>query len=264
LGRLSLHHSPFFLATLLIANALALSTARAQSQATNEKFDPDAVVRGVEISRNDCAERERQETGIWVETPALGVCMRYYAAGLATKEYGNAVVTAWLNGDVLGPRGENSDKRQKGFGPSEMIAIQRKLSTRFGVPFVFVARPGTYGSAGKHHNMRGRRIEAVLVDATLDALKKRYGVQTWALGGHSGGGTLVAEMLSRRADLKCAVISSGAPAYRAYLETRGHIQLGAPLNRFDPYTSLGRIPTDPERRVFVIGDPRERNVPFAT
>jgi hypothetical protein len=32
----------------------------------------------------------------------------------------------------------------------------------------------------------------------------------------------------------------------------------------DPCTSLDRIPTDDTRRVFVIGDPRETDVPFST
>ena len=36
------------------------------------------------------------------------------------------------------------------------------------------------------------------------------------------------------------------------------------MDRFDPYDSMDRIPADPARRIFVIGDPRETNVPFAT
>jgi pimeloyl-ACP methyl ester carboxylesterase len=160
---------------------------------------------------------------------------------------------------VLGPKGDNADRRQKGFGPAVMIEQERQLAARFGVPFVFIARPGTYGSAGKHHTTRGRPVEAALI-----ALKQRYGIRSWSLGGHSGGGTLVAEMLARRSDLRCAVISSGAASYRAYLEARGLAKPGDRLTRFDPYTSLDRIPTDDTRRVFVIGDPRETNVPFST
>jgi pimeloyl-ACP methyl ester carboxylesterase len=106
-------------------------------------------------------------------------------------------------------------------------------------------------------------IEAALINAALDGLKKRYGIQSWALGGHSGGGTLVAEMLARRNDLRCAVISSGASAYRAYLEARGLAKAEDRLTRFDPYTSLDKIPADQKRRIFVIGDPREKNVPFS-
>jgi pimeloyl-ACP methyl ester carboxylesterase len=131
------------------------------------------------------------------------------------------------------------------------------------VPAILLGRPGTYGSGGKHCTIRGRQIKADLVNAALDGLKKRYGIRAWALGGHSGGGTLVAEMLARRDDLRCAVISSGASAYRAYLQARGLLKPGEKLTRFDPYEALDSIPADPQRRIFVIGDPRETNVPFS-
>ena len=70
-------------------------------------------------------------------------------------------------------------------------------------------------------------------------------------------------MLARRNDIRCAVISSGAAAYRAYLEARNLIAPGTKLTRFDPADSLDKVPVDAQRRIFVIGDPREANVPFS-
>lgn len=245
-----------------LAATLLAGPATAQSRAGAEHFDPAGVVAGVTIPRDACAALERDETAVWITAGGRSLCMRYYAAGL--KPGGNPIAAAWFNGDVLGPKGNDATKRQQGFGPARMIEQQAALAARFGVPFLFIGRPGTYGSAGKHHAMRGRPVEAALADATLDALKTRYRVGVWALGGHSGGGTLVAELLARRQDLRCAVISSGAAAYRAYLEARGLAEPGEPLARFDPSTALDRVPADPARRVFVIGDPRETNVPFAS
>lgn len=247
----------------VVALLSGAGAASAQSSAGGEAFDPVAVVDGIVIDRTTCADLERRETAVWVEVDGHGACLRYYAAGLVPAPGPNPIVAAWLNGDVLGPKGKNADKRQKGFGPAAMIEQERRLSWRFGVPFVFLGRPGTYGSAGKHHTMRGRPLEARLVDAQLDALKARYGIRSWSLGGHSGGGTLVAELLARRSDIRCAAISSGASAYRAYLEARGLIERGETLTRFDPFTSLDQVPTDAARRIFVIGDPRESNVPFS-
>jgi pimeloyl-ACP methyl ester carboxylesterase len=243
---------------VVLAALLGPGAAQAQSRAEAAPFDPAAVVAGITIDKRQCVAFERAETAVWVD----GYCLRYYAAGLAPRA--NPIATLWLNGDILGPKGDNADKRQKGIGPATMAAQMDALSQRFGVPAIFLGRPGTYGSAGKHHTMRGRKIEADLIAAAIDALKSRYGIREWALGGHSGGGTLVGEMLARRDDLSCAVISSGAVAYRAYLEARGLIKPGAALTRFDPYVSLDRIPKNAARRVFVIGDPRETNVPFAT
>lgn len=251
---------------ILTAFIASLSTASSIAQSLPEKdpFDPVAVVNGINISRSECAALEKKETAIWVEAAGQKACLRYYAAGLKSAPSSNDIAALWLNGDVLGPRGHDARKRQSGFGPTEMVALEQSLSGRFGVPSIFLGRPGTYGSAGKHFTIRGRPIEAALVNAALDGLKKRYGIGTWALGGHSGGGTLVAEMLARRNDLRCATISSGASAYRAYLQARGLIKPGEALTRFDPYTSLDKIPADPARRIFVIGDPREKNAPFLT
>jgi len=251
------------IAAMRVALVGAAGAAMAQSVAEKGDFDPAKVVDGIVIGEADCAALEHRETAIRVEAGGQVVCLRYYAAGLKSAPGPNPIVMVWLNGDVLGPKGNNADKRQGGFGPTEMVALEQRLSSRFGVPSIFLGRPGTYGSAGKHYTMRGRPIEAELVDAALDALKQRYGIGSWALGGHSGGGTLVAEMLARRDDLRCAVVSSGASAYRAYLEARGLLKSDGRLTRFDPSDSLDRIPVDPKRRIFVIGDPRETNVPFS-
>lgn len=240
---------------------LAMGPALAQSVPEKANFDPAKVVAGSVITRAECAVLERKDTAIWVKAGGASACLRYYVAGLAPRA--NPVAMIWLNGDVLGPKGNNADKRQSGFGPTEMVALEQRLSARFGVPAIFLGRPGTYGSAGKHYAMRGRPVEAALVDAALDGLKARYHIGAWALGGHSGGGTLVAEMLARRDDLRCAVISSGASAHRAYLEARGLLKPGEKLTRFDPYAALDKVPADPQRRIFIIGDPRETNVPFS-
>lgn len=237
----------------------AAGMVAAQSTSGDEMFDPRRVVDGIDITRRDCDALAARHTAVWVD----GTCLRYYAAGLAP-DAPNPVVAAWLHGDVLGPRGNDARRRQSGFGPAAMIAQETRLAARFGIPFIFLGRPGAYGSAGRHYALRGRPREATLVDGMLDALKQRYRIGAWALGGHSGGGTLVAAMLARRTDLRCAVISSGAASYRAYLEARGLLAPGAPLSRFDPYEALDQVPRDPARRIFVIGDPRETNVPFSS
>lgn len=243
--------------------AYGSASASAQSVRSGEMFDPASAVGGITISRQACAELEKLETAIWVQVDAKGYCLRYYAWGLKPAPGPNPLVAGWLHGDIMGGHERTADKHMKGLGVNAMVDQERELSQRFGVPFVFLARPGSYGSAGRHFTMRSRVIEGKLIDAFLDALKARYGIKSWALGGHSGGGTQVAEMLNDRTDLRCAIISSGASAYRAYL--RAHHSSGAdsPLV-LDPYSGIGKIPDVPDRRIFVIGDPREENVYFHT
>lgn len=184
-------------------------------------FDPAAAVGGVTISRDACTAYEKQESAVWVTIGNTGYCLRYYAAGLKSAPGSNPIVAGWLHGDIMGRHEVAATKHMGGLGVDAMIDQETELSQRFGVPFIFLARPGSYGSAGRHFTMRSRIVEADLVNAEIDALKARYGIQSWALGGHSGGGTLTAEMLARRNDIRCAVISSGAAAFRDYLRAHG-------------------------------------------
>lgn len=251
------------LAALLLLAAAWAPVARSQSQPSGEMFSGARVKAGIRISPAECRVLALQHTGVWVEADGESLCLRYYASGLKTVG-GNAVAAAWLHGDIMGSM-NGGVGHQEGLGVAAMIAQERRLSQRFGVPFLFLGRPGAYGSGGDYRRTWHSPHEANLIDAGLEALKRRYGVRAWALGGHSAGGTLAAELLARRTDLKCVVISSGAAAYRARLKAKGLTQeLTHPQWWFDPYDSLDRIAHDPKRRVFVIGDPRERNVLFST
>ena len=70
-------------------------------------------------------------------------------------------------------------------------------------------------------------------------------------------------MLTERTDLRCAIISSGASAFRAYLSAHHWPGAESPLN-LDPYSDISKIRTAPNQRIFVIGDPRDENVYFFT
>lgn len=247
------------LAGIAVAAALPV---HAQSRPNDESFSNAVVAAGKTITRRQCADLEARETASWVEVDGHGECLRYYAAGL--KPGSNPIVAAWMHGDIMGSKPRQIG-HQEGLSVAGMIEQERTLSERFGVPFIFLARPGAYGSSGKFWTMRHTPREAALMNAHLDLLKTRYGIGQWSLGGHSAGGTLTAEFLARRTDLKCAVISSGAPAYEAYLKAHdAKARLAKPETWFDPYRSLDRIPKDQARRIFVVGDPRETNVLFRT
>ncbi|MBP2300209.1 alpha/beta hydrolase family protein [Azospirillum picis] len=249
---------------VLPATIMAGLPACGQSLPNDERFSNAAVAAGRTISCRQCAELEARETASWVVVDGRGECLRYYAAGLRPAPGPNPVAAAWMHGDIMGSR-PHQIGHQEGLSVAAMIDQERALAQRFGVPFLFLARPGAYGSSGRFWDLRHSPREAALMNAHLDLLKRRYGIGQWALGGHSAGGTLAAEFLARRNDLRCAVLSSAAPAYRAYLEAHdAKARLARPETWFDPYRSLDRIPTDPARRIFVIGDPRETNVLFRT
>src|SRR5262249_3456778 len=76
---------------------------------------------------------------------------------------------------------------------------------------VYVSRPGITGSSGDHKN-KFRPQESRIMNGAIDLLKARLGVKEVVLAGQSGGATLVANMVPKRSDVKCAVMGSGAVA----------------------------------------------------
>lgn len=247
---------------IVSANSLLISSgAFAQSRPDDEMFDPLKVINGTQISPESCKAMEARQTAVWVSVESNGYCLRYYAAGLKADGQ-NPLAVAWMPGDVMG--GPKGVRHQAGLGVTAMIEQSQGQFGRYGVPFIFLARPGTYGSAGKHYDIRHTPLEAKLMTSAIDTLKSRYHIERWVLGGHSGGGTLAAEFLAQRNDLQCVVLSSPAAAYRARLRARGWVSRLKTEVFFDPYDSLKQIPDQPTRRIFLISDPRDSNIPFST
>ncbi len=239
---------------LLMAAGWSVSSV-AQSASTSDLFDATAEgAHGNRISAEQCRRLEQEQTAVWVRVQGRGWCLRYYASGLARE---NPVAAAWLHGDIGGgPHGPSG--HQQGLSPAAMVEQERGLSQKFHTPFIFLARPGAYGSGGYHRVIAHTRLEADLVAAEIDALTARYGVRSWVLGGHSGGGSLVAAMLDRRRDIACAVVSSGAPDINAYEDAHHERRTSpAPLNAV---ADVARMPDTPGQRIIVMGDPREKNV----
>ncbi|MFM1814025.1 MAG: hypothetical protein RLZ98_720 [Pseudomonadota bacterium] len=135
----------------------------------------------------------------------------------------------------------------------------------YGVPVYVVGRPGLMGSSGSHI-LGGQRDESQIIGAALDQLKRRHGLQRLVLGGQSGGARLVAQLLTtRRSDVDCAVMASGAygiPLVKGGGTRRTNIW-GDPGQRYlVPIQNIGSILHDGRRRNFVIGDPRDTRTPF--
>lgn len=176
-------------------------------------FSAEDVVKGIVIDRDACRRLEDDETAVWVVVRGQGYCLRYYAYGL--RKGSNPLAAGWINGDVIGTSGRHAG-HQEGLGVTAMIAQERQLSGRHGGPFVFLAKPGAYGSAGKTFDLTHTKLEAEIVQAQIQAVTRHYHIRNWALGGHSAGATLVAQLIAERSDIRCAVMSSGVGAMHAW------------------------------------------------
>lgn len=229
-----------------------------------DTFSDSGVLSGSTILKAECARNA--ETAVWVVVDGAGECIRYFHSGLKDQ---NPLVHVWFHGDRMS-QSFNGNAWVHGYysrdaNPAALQAQAEAGEVDSGVPYIRFSRPGLYGSSGNH---RRRRLpeEVAIVDAAVDAIKARHGIQSYALSGQSGGGHLVASLLTRRDDISCAVITSGVASVRERSKIRGWggRDITGFSSFFDPIDHVAQIPVKADRRIFVMGDPADSNVPFST
>ena len=223
---------------------------------------------------------EAEPDRIFVRHAQGSECIAYYAtnpmpiAGRARSPAGAASAAPearpaifYFEGDVPA-----ADLARPGFTSSylaQMRLVFHRLAAGTGVRFVFIARPGVFGSSGSHAFRRSPG-EVLAMNAAVDGLKARLGISSIVLAGQSGGSTVAASLLTLgRQDVACAVLGSGllsvveveyAHRARERLPEIKPALLQAVL--YDPSQRLDAVPPAGERRIFVLGDPTDARTPF--
>ena len=217
------------------------------------------VLRGATMTQQQCA---RTAESLWVVKDGRGDCIRYYSYGL---KHENPIVLVVFHGDLMSQSGsQRSLPAYSDNKPEILRSDMRAVSNRFGVPAIFVARPGVYGSSGNHGERRRQR-EVDLMNLALDGLRKRHGIENFAMAGQSGGGHIVGAMLAHRSDITCAAMSSGVVAVRARATAHGwSADATGYRDYYDPIDHVDDIDKNPDLKIFVVGDERDANVPFRT
>ncbi|RYE85849.1 MAG: response regulator, partial [Hyphomicrobiales bacterium] len=226
-----------------------------------ERFEPYEALHGSFSSPGHCAGIPE---GFWVEVGGRGDCLRTYSQGLSAAN--NPTVLVYFSGDVLLKTKEGVRFVGPGYGRQSPELIGRDVtrwSEQAGIPAIYIARPGMFGSSGDHNQRRELR-EVMLMDGALDVIKRRYRVSTFILAGQSGGGHIAASLLNLRRDVSAAVLSSALLSVREvtdYWNKRRTVQSsGAAL--YDPIDHLGGIRRDPKPSILVLSDPQDRIVPY--
>ena len=218
-------------------------------------FSEAAVVRGVKAVEAQC---QASRHAIWADAGSAGAeCLRVWVAGFDVLPAKRALV--YFHGDVFVGRGKTaanylntSLEAQAEFAKSWAKALK--------VPYLFVGRPGTYGSSGDHMQRR-RKDESLLISAAMDALKKRHGIGEWVVAGQSGGGHVTAALLTERNDIVCAVPTSAPSSPRIRWEMMGRTSdTTGYTDSYEPSRFLDKSKAHPDLRVFVLGNPLDRNV----
>lgn len=251
--------------TLWPGIAAALLAGCSFSNYGADTFTRSGVVSGSILTEQECPTES--ETAVWVTPNGRGECIRYFTSGLA--EGGTPVALVYLHGDVMWQDSIGTATLYDGYEdhspPTELQKLADKGAQEANMPYIRLSRPGTYGSSGDHRLRRQPRNLAI-VEAALDAIKTKHGIERLALAGQSGGGHLVGALLAKRNDITCAAISSGVLSVRS----RSHVHgwFGRDFTGYwtyvDPVALANDVPENPTRRIFVIGDPEDSNSPFAT
>ncbi len=244
--------------------ALALFGSRAFSPEPPTTAEPFAQLvvgdgkeaRVIRVEKRECQSRNDR---LWVEFQDGVECIAYATAGSAS---GGAAVL-YFSGDM--PQNRLGETQQNKLREAYAKRAQN-LAKTYGLPFVMIGRPGLLGSTG-FHLLGGRRDEAAVISATIDAVKRKLSVGRLALAGQSGGSRIIAQlMVNGRRDIACAAMSSGAygvPRLKGGGTTRTNV-FGNPGQRYlVPLREIEGVVQDSTRRSFVIGDKRDAVTPFS-
>lgn len=205
---------------------------------------------------------------LWVEFEGAGDCIRYYQHGLVAGA--NPTVLVYFGGDVMlrtskGVRFITPSYAKQ--SPATIEADMAEWSRQAGIPAIFIARPGIYGSSGDHNQRRYER-EMRLMDRAVEMIKTRHSVASFIMAGHSAGGQVVASLLNWRTDISAAAISSGMVSVTQvanFWEKRRQIAgrlLYDSRAFYDPMGEVGQIDKRTPPKIFVLSDPEDRVVPF--
>ena len=233
-----------------------------------DTFTRDGLVSGATATEAGC---RALPDGIWVDTGSRRECLRY-AAGGTERPARTALVH--FPGDPPGvayrfaggkAHVDSVSKFYEHTPESRRVTAEALAGAMHGVPVFLIGRPGMHGSSGDHAQDRHTQAAVQLADAALTELRRRHGFQDFALSGFSSGGMLVANLLARRSDIRCAVVASAPLDLALYYQRQdGMMSDYFAMRRgelADPMRSVREIRSD--ATVLVIGDTRDRSVPHA-
>ena len=218
-------------------------------------FSESAVVRGVRATEAQC--RAARNT-VWANAGDAGAeCLRVWSSGVGGAPVKRALV--FFHGDIFVGRGKTATAYLQS-SIEEQHRLANSWAKRLRVPYFFVGRPGTTGSSGDHMQRR-RKDESLLISAAMDELKARHGIEEWVVAGQSGGGHVTAALLTERNDIVCAVPTSAPSSLKIRWTLMGRSSdTTGNLDSYEPSQFLDKARVHPQLRVFVLGNPLDRNV----
>jgi hypothetical protein len=240
---------------VLLALGLAPTAAQIAPDANQSKltFSSADLLGGVRVTEQQC--EAFGDRAVWVVVGNQGECVRYY---LSRWGAGGTEALVYLHDDVVTVNGRGEAKPQDAYLQATPAVVQAGSSAwgqQLRKAYLFLGRPGAFGSSGDHAKRRTQR-EIELVSAALDAIKARHRYERLHLAAFGEGGHAAAALLAKRTDLGCVVLASALLSVRARLAEFGRSEdFTGDRNPIDPISLVDKIANLPELRIFVLTDP---------
>lgn len=222
-------------------------------------FSESAILHGVKATQAQCAAAANT---VWAATASSGAeCLKYWKAGFGDQPVKRAIV--FFHGDIFVGIGKTS-KNYLDLTNAQLQNFADGWAKTLGMPYIYMGRPGTHGSSGDH--MQRRRIdESLIISAALDEIKKHYGIEEWVIAGQSGGGHVTSSLITERSDIVCAIPTSAPSSPRIRWEMMGRTKDTTNYaDSYEPWKFVAKDKVNPKLRVFVLGNPNDKNVFWAS
>jgi dienelactone hydrolase len=242
---------PVFLGRSCTGIVLAFAILAANG-AVAEIIKKQDLLHGITIARVQC---EATSQTVWLI--GRDFCVRYY---LSTAGGEGPRPVVFLQGDKLGELSQKwtwiEPSKVEDIDTDELMKIADVFSRMAKTTAIYLARIGVDGTSGNHIS-RKSVLELDLMNAALDAIKRRHGFGGFHLAGQSGGSRIAGGLIGLRRDISCVVLGSG----RLVAEGRKSSDPGR--NSFDVLQNIPQLAQNRSMRIFLVTDKMDKKVPAA-
>lgn len=283
-ARRSLVRRLIFLSLVVSLEASPASQDAIQTEDYDEVYPASRILNGVPaFTQVQCQSRP---FSIWIQvewkksTKQIEIadnrisseCVQYFPSDIALK---SKTALFYLSDDVALDRSELDGLNNRNYSNNSFqlqIKYANAIASKYGIPYIHIARPGMYGSSGNTATERHSLKEASFIDSAVNAIKAKLAYQRFSVLGQSGGGGLVASLItSGRSDIDCAVVASGSSSLKTRLATSkstSKVKFGRDTTGlmyeelYDSIDYVDKISQDVKREIIALADPEDEAVSY--
>lgn len=216
-------------------------------------FRTDVMVNGATSQKDICLGDTQS---VWVTWQKEAECIKYFAHGLKgdTKQVMVYIHPSFASLELVGKYITDVADIYQSFTPGFIQAVAYSNAFRADMPFIFIGRPGTFGSSG-YHGEQFREGNHRLINAALNQIKEKYKVKKFIIAAQGSGSNVAASLLTWRNDINGAVLSDYRGANLDYLDEKFNAhavrETGIQM-AYDPALHIDQIPADNSRQIILL------------